>query len=80
MASPPLSSFLMRDRSALHTPTLNESYSIGGYYPAESYLDVDKGNLHRKKKIKADAIHPGYGSFLRMPHLLRQSRRAVSLS
>ena len=48
------------DRSALHTRYADESYSIGGYYPAESYLDVDKV-ISTAKKIKADAIHPGYG-------------------
>jgi len=48
------------DRSALHTRYSDESYSIGGYYPAESYLDVDKV-ISTAKRIKADAIHPGYG-------------------
>ncbi|MHC1737066.1 MAG: acetyl/propionyl/methylcrotonyl-CoA carboxylase subunit alpha [Ignavibacteriaceae bacterium] len=48
------------DKSALHTRYADESYSIGGNYPAESYLDVDKV-LSIAKRIKADAIHPGYG-------------------
>ena len=50
------------DKSSLHTLLADESYHIGAAPANESYLNKNK-ILDLAKKIKADAIHPGYGFF-----------------
>lgn len=50
------------DKTSLHTILADESYHLGASQASESYLNEDK-ILELAKKIKADAIHPGYGFF-----------------
>jgi acetyl-CoA carboxylase, biotin carboxylase subunit len=50
------------DKTSLHTLLADESYHIGAAAAHESYLNKSK-ILDLAKKIKADAIHPGYGFF-----------------
>jgi acetyl/propionyl-CoA carboxylase alpha subunit len=48
------------DCTSLHTRYADESYPIGGFYPSENYLNIEK-IISKAKEINADAIHPGYG-------------------
>ncbi len=50
------------DRKSLHTRYADESYYLGDSTSSESYLNKSK-IIKLAKKIKADAIHPGYGFF-----------------
>ena len=50
------------DQVSLHTMLADESYYIGSSPPSESYLNKEK-IIQLAIKIKADAIHPGYGFF-----------------
>ena len=50
------------DVTALHTKLADESYYIGKAQSSDSYLNKSK-IIELAKKIKADAIHPGYGFF-----------------
>ena len=50
------------DKLTLHTRFADESYNIGSSVSSESYLNQKK-IIALAKKIKADAIHPGYGFF-----------------
>ena len=50
------------DRKSLHTRYADESYYIGESASSQSYLNKSK-IIELAKKIKADAIHPGYGFF-----------------
>ncbi len=48
------------DRSALHVQTADETISIGGSEPRESYLNIEK-IIAAARESGAEAIHPGYG-------------------
>lgn len=48
------------DREALHVKLADEAYEIGPPEPLKSYLAMDK-IVDLALKIKAEAIHPGYG-------------------
>ena len=50
------------DKTSLHTRLADEAYFIGEAIASESYLNKNK-IIDLAKKIKADAIHPGYGFF-----------------
>ena len=48
------------DRTSLHVRYADEAYHIGPSSSSESYLNADK-IIEVALKVKADAIHPGYG-------------------
>ncbi len=48
------------DRKGLHVQNADEAYEIGPPEARESYLNIDK-IIGVTKKLKCDAIHPGYG-------------------
>jgi len=50
------------DRTALHVLMADEAYPVGPGPSRESYLDPEKV-LTVAKRVRADAIHPGYGFF-----------------
>ena len=48
------------DKNSKHVKKADESIHIGGSKAQDSYLSSDK-IIEAAKKVKADAIHPGYG-------------------
>lgn len=48
------------DRTALHVQYADEAFNIGPPEPLKSYLNIEK-IVDTAKKLKCDAIHPGYG-------------------
>jgi acetyl-CoA carboxylase, biotin carboxylase subunit len=50
------------DRAALHVLMADEAYAIGPGPSRESYLDLERV-IETAKRVRADAIHPGYGFF-----------------
>ena len=50
------------DRTALHVLMADEAYPVGPGPSRESYLNFERV-LETAKRVKADAIHPGYGFF-----------------
>jgi acetyl-CoA/propionyl-CoA carboxylase biotin carboxyl carrier protein len=49
-----------QDLDGLHTRLADESYSLDGATPAETYLNIEK-IVKIATEVGADAIHPGYG-------------------
>jgi acetyl-CoA carboxylase biotin carboxylase subunit len=58
------------DRAALHVLMADEAYPIGPGPSRESYLHLDRV-LATAQRVKADAIHPGYGFFAENPVFAR---------
>ncbi len=50
------------DRTALHVLMADEAYPIGPGPSRESYLDLERV-IETARRVRADAIHPGYGFF-----------------
>jgi len=50
------------DREALHVLLADEAYPIGPGPARESYLNPERV-LETARRVKADAVHPGYGFF-----------------
>ena len=48
------------DKNALHIKYCQETLDIGGSYPHENYLNMEK-IIDAAKKMDCDFIHPGYG-------------------
>jgi pyruvate carboxylase subunit A len=59
------------DRDGLHRRAMDESFSIGGRLPAESYLNIES-ILRTARRERADAIHPGYGFLSESPVFARR--------
>ena len=54
------------DRTALHVRMADEAYRIGPSPSVESYLRVDR-LLEVARRVRAEAIHPGYGFLAENP-------------
>lgn len=67
------------DREALHTLLADEAICIGPAASSESYLNMER-ILTATVAMKADAIHPGFGSCRRIPALRSSARSATSHS
>ena len=50
------------DRTSLHVLLADEAYPVGPGPSRESYLNMERV-LETAKRVKAEAIHPGYGFF-----------------
>ncbi len=50
------------DRTALHVLMADEAYPVGPGPSSESYLNLERV-IETAKRVRADAIHPGYGFF-----------------
>ena len=57
-----IANFSEPDRTALHVLMADEAYPVGPGPSRESYLNLERV-LDTAKRVKADAIHPGYGFF-----------------
>ena len=57
------------DQHALHVQEADSAYYIGGAKVSESYLNME-AIIKVAKQTNADAIHPGYGLYQKMRHLL----------
>jgi acetyl-CoA carboxylase biotin carboxylase subunit len=63
------------DKTALHSKFADESYHIGAAPSSESYLNQEK-IISLALKIKADAIHPGYGFFAENAEFISKVEKA----
>src|SRR5262245_3348212 len=50
------------DRDAYHVVMADEAYAIGAGPSADSYLNQNRV-IETARRVKADAVHPGYGFF-----------------
>jgi acetyl-CoA carboxylase, biotin carboxylase subunit len=48
------------DQHSLHIKQCQDTINIGGHFPQESYLNINK-IIYAAKKLGCDSIHPGYG-------------------
>ncbi|MFC3038863.1 acetyl/propionyl/methylcrotonyl-CoA carboxylase subunit alpha [Virgibacillus xinjiangensis] len=62
------------DQYAPHVRLADESYLIGPSRAEESYMNMDK-IMEAAKKLKADAIHPGYGFHSENPAFAERCRQ-----
>ena len=63
------------DKTAMHTKLADESYHIGAAPSSESYLNQTK-IIELALRIKADAIHPGYGFFAENAEFISKVEKA----
>jgi len=68
------------DKDALFTKYADEAYLIGPAQATQSYLNIDK-MIQTGNDCGADAVHPGYGFWLRTPGLsVPVNRKGLSSS
>ena len=62
------------DKSSNYIKKADQAYYIGGNQPNESYLNIDK-IISVAKKVKVDAIHPGYGFLSENVHFAKRCEK-----
>jgi pyruvate carboxylase len=68
--------FSEEDRAARHRFAADESYLVGaGRPPVDAYLDVDDV-VRVARRVRVDAIHPGYGFLAEKPEMAAACARA----
>ena len=63
------------DRASLHVLMADEAYPVGPGPSRESYLNLDRV-IETAVRVKADAIHPGYGFFAENAAFARACEKA----
>jgi len=63
------------DRAALHVLMADEAYPVGPGPSRESYLNLERV-IDVAKRVRADAIHPGYGFFAESEAFARACAKA----
>ncbi len=63
------------DRTALHVLMADEAYAVGAGPSSDSYLNMARV-LETAKRVRADAIHPGYGFFAENATFARECAKA----
>ncbi len=63
------------DREALHVLLADEAYGIGPGPARESYLNLERV-IETARRVKADAVHPGYGFFAESAEFARACEAA----
>ncbi len=63
------------DRKSPHVLAADQAVEIGPAAPLESYLNIER-IIAAAKKLKCDAIHPGYGFLSENPEFARQCSQA----
>ena len=67
--------FSKPDRAALHVLMADEAYPVGPGPSRESYLNLERV-IDVAKRVRADAIHPGYGFFAESEAFARACAKA----
>ena len=62
------------DKSSNYVIKADQAYYLGGNQPSESYLNIDK-IISIAKKVKVDAIHPGYGFLSENVHFAKRCEK-----
>ena len=75
MGIAPLGIYSDADESALHRHMMDESERVGPPPALESYLNIG-AILRAARKLRADAVHPGYGFLAESPEFARAVREA----
>ena len=65
------------DKSSNYVIKADQAYYLGGNQPSESYLNIDK-IISIAKKVKVDAIHPGYGFLSENVHFAKRCEKETA--
>lgn len=63
--------YAMADADSLHVSTASQAHCLGEGSAANTYLNIDK-IIELAKRLKVDAIHPGYGFLSENPDFVKR--------